>query len=144
MNSPTTTTRTIDQQRAEHALKQIQSIQGDKNDGMYVSYVSSLPATIVMNGLGHALVTQLAKAKPLERDQERKDSHRLLYAHLASWLAKQVEQLEATGNGSDVVQQLMKKDQDVYLRAQAEAMAYLNWLKQFARAYLTEKEGQGD
>jgi CRISPR-associated protein Cmr5 len=53
----TTTNTTLDQQRAAHALAKIRDIQG-RNDGMYVSYISAMPATIVMNGLGQALITQ--------------------------------------------------------------------------------------
>ncbi len=136
MSQNTVTNQTLEQKRAEHALKCIQSIQGDKNDGYYVSYVSALPATIVMNGVGQALVTQLAKAKK----EKENDSHQLLFNHVASWLTEQIDELK--GEPQEVIAKLMKNDQDVYLRAQAETMAYLNWLKQFARAYLNEKEGQ--
>ncbi len=128
--------RTLDQKRAIHALENIKEIQ-DKNDGYYISYVSALPATIVMNGLGQALLTLLAKDKG-----SSKDSHRLLHDHVASWLAKQIEKIN--GDPKEVIGNLMKNDQKTYLIAQAEAMAYLNWLKQFAHAYLKEKEGQDD
>ena len=93
--------------------------------------------TGAIGGLGQALVIQLAKAK---KDRFN-DSHRLLYNHVASWLAEQISDLNAKTDGSDVIERLMDKNQDVYLRAQAEAMAYLSWLKQFARAYLNEQEG---
>ena len=133
----TTTTRTLDQKRAEHALKQVKSIVDNNNDGYYVSYVSAMPATIVMNGLGQALVTQLAKAKG-----DKRNSHYLLYDHIASWLSKQIKEIRSpTPNDYvPVIERMMEADQDVYLRAQAEAMAYLNWLKQFSRAYLNEKD----
>ena len=98
MSTDSTTRRTLDQKRAEHAWKSVLSIQGDKNDGYYVSYVASLPATIVMNGLGQALVTQLAKAKK-DKDHEEHDSHRLLFNHVASWLAEQIEELEGDAIG---------------------------------------------
>lgn len=130
--------RTIDQRRAEHALQQIVEIK-DCNDGYYISYVSALPATIVMNGLGQALLTLKAKEK-----ERKDDSHGFLYKHVTKWLAKQVKELKACENGSNVIQKLMENDQTVYLIAQAEAMAYLNWLKQFSRAYLKEKEGQSE
>lgn len=129
----TQATKTLDQKRAGHALEQINAIRG-KDCGHYVSYVSSLPATIVMNGLGQALATLLAKSK-----NEPDDPHRMLYAHVASWLADQIDELG--GGPADVIKRLMENDQRVYLRAQAEALAYLHWLKQFARAYLNEKEG---
>ena len=43
-----------------------------------------------------------------------------------------------------VIERLMDGNQDIYVRAQAETMSYLNWLKQFARAYLKEQEGLAD
>ncbi len=132
--------RTIDQQRAEHALKQIKNIEGN-NDGFYISYVSSLPATIVMNGLGQALLTELAKAK-----NQTNDSHYLLFKHVASWLSQQISKLRSpsTTDFTPVIERMMLEDQKTYLIAQTEAIAYLNWLKQFARAYLKEKEGQSE
>lgn len=132
---------TIDQRRAAHALQRTRELAySDKAPGHYVSYisyVSALPAVIVTNGLGQALATELAKAKGKESDP-----HCLLYTHIAGWLSQQIEELE--GEDDSLIDRLMKNDQDVYLRAQVEAMAYLHWLKQFARAYLEEKEGQSE
>lgn len=128
--------RTLDQQRAEHALQQVRELQ-DKEYGHYVSYVSALPATIVMNGLGQALVMLLAKA-----GGKIQEPHYYLYDHVASWLCKQIPDL--TGDTEHLIDRLMKNNQSVYVHAQAEAITYLNWLKQFARAYLKEQEGQDD
>lgn len=134
----TTSSRSLEQERAAHALRKIKELQGSGDAGYYVSYVSALPATIVMNGLGQALVMLLAKDKG-----KKSTEHYSLYEHLASWLSQKVGGLKA--NASDeVIDKLMAGDQDLYVRSQSEAMAYLHWLKQFARAYLKEKEGQGD
>lgn len=132
---------TLDQQRAAFALKRIQQLaKGGQDVGHYVSYVSALPATIVMNGLGQALTTQLAKAKG-----NPKAPRRMLYNHVAGWLSQQIKELWVPDDDlPKVIDRLMEGNQDVYVRAQGEAMAYLNWLKQFARAYLQEKEGQSD
>jgi len=133
------TTLTLDQQRAADALKHIRDLEelGEGKYGHYVSYVSALPATIIMNGLGQALVTLLSRAKG-----NPDDPHRLLYDHVAGWLSQQVAAL--AGPPDKLIDRLMGNDQAVYLHAQVEALAYLNWLKQFVRAYLKEKEGQGD
>jgi len=129
---------TIDQQRAAHALESIRKLaDSDGPPGHYVSYVSALPAVIVTNGLGQALATELAKAKG-----NGSDPHYLLYTHIADWLSQQVDKLE--GEADTLIDRLMDNDQEVYLRAQIETMAYLHWLKQFARAYLEEKEGQSE
>jgi len=134
-------TRTLDQRRAEFALSCIRDLeQSDRDYGHYVSYVSAMPATIVMNGLGQALTTQLAKAKG-----NFEHPRRLLYNHIASWLSQQILELRVPEPQLPrVIDRLMEGNQDTYVRAQAEAMAYLNWLKQFARAYLRETEGQSD
>jgi CRISPR-associated protein Cmr5 len=121
--------RTLEQKRAEHALNKIKEIE-TKDYGHYVSYVSSLPATIVMNGLGQALVTLLAK---------KDDPHKLLYDHVTDWLCEQIDSFESSNS---LINDMMKQNQTVYLRAQAEAMSYLSWLKQFARAYLHDGKVQ--
>jgi CRISPR-associated protein Cmr5 len=120
---------TIDQKRAADALQKIKAIK-DKEHELYVSYVSALPATIVMNGLGQALTMLLAKDKG-----EKKSAHYFIFAHLTTWLGSQIKELKSE-EPTGVLQRLLENDQSVYVRAQVESMAYLNWLKQFARAYL--------
>jgi len=132
--SPATPERTLEQKRAEEALGNIREL-AQIDPGHYVSYVSSLPATIVSSGLGQALATLLAKAK-----NQPMEPHRILYDHLAAWLAEQIPEL--AGPPEQVIDKLMANDENVYLRAQGEALAYLHWLKQFARAYLREPEGR--
>lgn len=136
MTGDPTRNRTLDQERAEHALKEIKKIE-NKEYGHYVSYVSSLPATIVMNGLGQALVTLLAKAKG-----NSKDPHKMLFDHIAGWLCVQVPKLR--GRPDSIIEKMMEQNQAVYIHAQAESMAYLSWLKQFARAYLKEERVHND
>lgn len=136
----TATQPTLDQKRAADALQKIRSLAATNKAGHYVSYVSSLPATIVMNGLGQALATLLAKAG--RKKDPKRDPHYFLYDHVASWLAAQLPELGGDTDG--LIDRLMENGQDVYVHSQAEAMAYLNWLKQFARAYLHEPEGQPD
>jgi len=137
------TAPTLDQQRAEHALNQIQRLAKETDyDGMYVSYVSALPATIVMNGIGQALATELAK------DKGKGQSHRRLFDHLASWLTNEGQPLSAVRGAAreqpqSVLTALMESQQ-TYVNAQAEAMAYINWLKQFARAFLNDTGDSND
>ena len=141
MTTTTNAKPTLEQQRASFALARIRELQnGNQDYGHYVSYVSALPATIVMNGLGQALTTLVSKAKG-----KSGAPHRILFDHIAAWLNQQITALRVPGNDLTlVIDRLMDADQDTYVQAQAEAMAYLNWLKQFARAYLKEKEGQPD
>jgi len=122
--------QTLAQRRAADALKKIQALEG-KDYGKYVSYIKSLPATILMNGLGQAAATLLSAAKG-----EKKDPHRLLYDHLSSWLCRDAD--DAPYPAGDLLESITTNDEDHYLCAQAEALAYLDWLKKFARALLKE------
>lgn len=128
------TAQTLEQKRAKHALDQIKALQQDK-PGNYVSYVNALPAAILMNGLGQALATELASGKNDD------DSHRLLANHVSGWLLSKEAHTKYVSDGSRVdaawlLDQIVAGDQDAYLWAQAEAIAYVTWLKKFANAFL--------
>lgn len=116
---------TLEQRRARHALDAI--AEAKKRDVNYRTYVESLPATIVMNGLGHAMATLKSKDKP---------PHSLLYEHVASWLMSKDGPL---GNGT-LAMEIANADQETYLHAQVEALAYLTWLKKFAQAELPRSD----
>jgi len=120
--------QTLAQRRAADALKKIQNLES-KDYGKYVSYVKGLPAALLMNGLGQAAATLLSSAKG-----KKEDPHRLLYDHLSSWLCRDDDP------ASDLLESITKNDENHYLCAQAEALAYLDWLKKFARAFLKEKK----
>jgi len=132
-----TGTQTLEQKRASFALGRINARKsltaGDQKK--YVSYVSALPATIVMNGLGQALAAELAAAKG-----DAKNPHRLVYEDVAGWLTK-TEALPELHGKTDLLEALVQGDQHVYVRAQGEALRYCTWLKQFARAFLENPDG---
>lgn len=130
--------RTLEQKRASSALKQIQALLKENNYGNYLSYVKALPATIITNGLGQALAMLLAKA-----GKDKDCDNYYLYHHLASWLTGQIEAFKQA-NPEKLIDILMQKDQVIYMQAQAEALMYLVWLKQFARAYLKEDKDKGE
>jgi CRISPR-associated protein Cmr5 len=128
------TAQTLEQKRAKHALDQIKKLKRDKA-GNYVSYVNALPAAILMNGLGQALATELASGKNDD------DPHRLLASHVSEWLLNKEVHTKYAGGGSRIdtawlLDQIVAGDQDAYLWAQAEAIAYVTWLKKFANAFL--------
>lgn len=134
--------QTLAQRRAKDSLGKIQSLEaeGKEKYGKYKSYVDGLPASILMNGLGQATATLLAQAKGNKRDP-----HRILYEHLSGWLCgSDPDTPYETPQGKDAEDYLMTAITDqntgeqVYLHAQAEAMAYLEWLKKFANAYLKD------
>ncbi len=127
--------RTLEQCRAAHALAVITALQ-EKSYGNYVAYVEALPAAIVMNGLGQACATLLAKAKG-----NLDEPHRLLYSHLRSWLCGGNDSAPFK-KGVELMVAIVESDQALYFQAQAEALAWLTWLKKFANAYLKRESGE--
>ena len=125
--------QSLDQRRAKHALKCIKEREKDAKQSDYLSYVKALPATILQNGLGQAMATLLAASKGKE-----KDAHYCLYEDVQSWLCDSSED-EIFPNQRDLLEAITQNDQQHYLKAQAEAQAYLIWLKKFAAAFLNDK-----
>src|SRR5690554_1457577 len=129
--------QSLNQKRAQFSLCQIQSHQKQNEDwqNRYTSYVKSLPATILMCGLGQAMATLRAKAK-----QDMKSPQWQLYRDLQLWLCDQKGIFSAN---TDLLTALTENDMDTYLRAQAESLALLEWLKKFATAFLKDDPGDG-
>jgi CRISPR-associated protein Cmr5 len=132
--------QTLAQRRAADALKKIQEVEKAREQGKaayakYDSYISGLPATITMSGLGQAAATLLASAK-LGKEKRNDDNrtYELLYNHLSSWLCGGHD--ESPYQEGDLLDNITSNEENAYLHAQAEAMAYLEWLKKFSDAYL--------
>ncbi|HRI06428.1 MAG TPA: type III-B CRISPR module-associated protein Cmr5 [Nannocystaceae bacterium] len=153
--------RTLEQLRAADALARVDELA--KRDvefkKCYRSYVERLGPGIVMNGLGQALASERAAAgaydegekRPKGHPQERRrdegegrdddvkrkkkakdDAHHQLYHNLNLWLCR------AKGGvypgASDLLAAIVAGDESHYLRAQAEAIAWIEWHKKFCRA----------
>ena len=126
--------QSLDQRRAKHALDCIKKRQKDgTKQSDYLSYVKALPATILQNGLGQAMATLLAAAKGKEED-----SYYHLYEDVQNWLCGG-DQESPFPNKENLLEAITSNDQQHYLKAQAEAQAYLIWLKKFAAAFLNGK-----
>jgi len=125
----------LDLKRAKHALDAIKRLQEDNGFEKYTSYVKALPATILQNGLGQAMATLLAKGE--------EGDHRLLYDHVKEWLCSNDEASVYQGK-SCLMTAITDEGEEKYLWAQAEALAYLTWLKKFALAFLVTEDKQVD
>jgi len=123
---------TLGQKRAAHALAAVEGLKG-KDIKKFDSYVERLPATIVMNGLGQAMAFELAAAR-LGNPKQNADqkAHKMLYDIVESWL----QTCGVCPAGKDLMKTIVESDQEKYIRAQAEALEYLDWLKMFTQAYL--------
>jgi CRISPR-associated protein Cmr5 len=75
--------------------------------------------------------------------QDQNDPHLLVYQDLQQWLCRNDSQAPYP-NEPDLLEALVKRDRDTYQWALAEAMAWLEWHKKLAVAYLKKpEEGQG-
>lgn len=131
-----TTQPTLEQQRAAHALNHVRELEQAPFAKEYRSYVEGLPATIVMNGLGQACATLLSASSG---DGDRGHAYQALHQHLQSWLCRPVVAGRAGGvypGAKSLIDAIVKNGQADYVHAQAEALAYLVWLKKFSQAFL--------
>ena len=128
--------KTPDLERAKHSLQCVIQVKGDPTvpNDKYLSYAESFPASILMNGLGQAAATLLSAAKG-----EENDPHRVLYDHLQDWLLNQCESSPYYRSGNNgLIEAIIRGTKADYQKAQVEALKWLEWLKKFARAYLSE------
>ena len=129
-----------EQQRAADALARIKELKNESKDlkKLYRSYVDRIGPAIVMNGLGQALATERAAAGP-KATSDREKAHQKLYENLQHWLCHESNGVYASS--PDLLQAITKNDESMYLRAQAEALAWLEWHKKFCRADLPKGGG---
>ena len=129
----------LDQRRAAHALTTIKERRKHPRQSDYLGYAKALPASILQNGLGQAMATLLAAA-----GSSVDDPHFLLYRDVEDWLCGDDEDAPYRGRPG-LLEAIATTDQRQYLRAQAEAQSYLDWLKKLAAAYLkVDSRDDGD
>jgi CRISPR-associated protein Cmr5 len=132
-------TRTAEQRRAADALRAVPQVaDGDELRKRYRAYVDRLGPSILMNGLGQALATERAAAgtsptKPDERAHDR------LYRNLEAWLCG-AGGVYSPAERRDLLAAIVGESEALYVRAQAEALAWLVWHKKFCRAQLPSPE----
>jgi len=134
--------QTLEQIRARDALNKIRFIQENCSENVqqkFVSYVESLPATILANGLGQAAAGLLAQAKG-----DKQDAHYLLYKALQDWLCRDDDARAPYRGQENLMDAIVNCDRTVYLLAQAEALAWLEWLKRFAVAFFKKQEDEAN
>lgn len=121
----------IEQLRAAHALDSVATLKAQKLKTSEVrSYVSAFPAQIHMNGLGQACAFQVSKG----------GTHKALYTVLESWLCGAHGPYQRFDG---LMQAITESDMHTYRVAQAEAQAYLGWLKKLVRSEFHETDEQG-
>jgi CRISPR-associated protein Cmr5 len=126
--------KTLEQLRARHALNAVHEVQSTNKAASYKRVANGLAATIVNSGLGQACASLKAKGDG-GADQ--------IYDDLSAWLSAGGEY--AAPYSGDLIRQMTQNGQRSYVHAQSEALAWLEWTKKFARAYLdTEEDSSGE
>lgn len=121
--------QTRQQLRAKHALVAVQKLQGMGMDSKIKGRASELPFMIHTCGLGQALAFFKSKGS--------KDGYDLMLAMLDAWLREKGSPFAGARESLEAVTQC---DMQKYRIAQVEAVQYMEWVKKFASAYLTQKE----
>lgn len=134
------TVRTMDQHRAEFALKKIKAIAEKKEPAFEAEvrrYIPGLPALIHMNGLGQAMAFYRSKSKG---DDKKETAYLAIYDILGEWLCDGEHKGRVFDQDKDLLSALTKSDMAHYMAAQNEAQALLEWLKKFAVALLKQED----
>lgn len=132
---PSAPLRSMDQERAEFALKKIQAILGGTDQSHKAEvrrYLNNLPALIRMNGLGQALAFFRMKGEGT--------AHDAIYRMVSTWLCDASSKGRIFSEDADVLTSITQSDMAHYMAAQNEALALLQWLKKFAVALLPKED----
>ena len=122
--------QTMEQQRAKHVWECLNRVNTAQRKE-YLTCVKSLPATVLIAGLGQAAAMLAAKG----------GAQLVVYTALESWLCRQ-DELAPFAGGNGLLPSIMNSSRDEYLSAQREALLWLEWLKKLAVARLAQ-EGEG-
>lgn len=149
--------QTLDQHRAKDALEKVKELEkavqenkiSKKYADQYADYVVRVVSDIRINGLGQAMAQLLAAAKGEQAEKQREnepnakypDAHVLVYENIKKWLCR--DEPEAPYRGEeDLLEAITKNSREQYQWAISETMAWLEWHKKLAVAYLKESEGE--
>ncbi|NCC26064.1 MAG: type III-B CRISPR module-associated protein Cmr5 [Deltaproteobacteria bacterium] len=118
--------RTKEQTRSEYALRAIDDKFPRGVDKDTANFIVGVPTMILTNGVAQTLAFLLSK-----RDSAK---HSSTFSIIRSWLEKEIPLLKADKDML-FLQKFAGLEQGDYLTAQREALAMLQWLKRYARAF---------
>lgn len=128
--------QTMQQRRARHALTAIQGTLDAEPERdfqkAFKAYVNEMPAMIHMSGLGQAAAFYRSKGNGTDADAKARARLRV-YQLLSQWLR---EPGQPYNGQTDLLGGITTESMQTYRLAQAEAMAYMDWAKKFASAFI--------
>ncbi|MCX7672541.1 MAG: type III-B CRISPR module-associated protein Cmr5 [Thiobacillaceae bacterium] len=133
--------QTLDQQRAAYAWEQVSQV-AQNNLADYTSLAKGVPVLVMGSGLMQTLAFLQAKGK---------DHHIALLDDVCHWLGRTLGGTPVTNNErfpservadfATIMAALHAAPSALYLRATEECLALLRWIRQFADARKSRKEG---
>lgn len=120
---------TKEQQRSAFALQKITTAWNNNVPTQDANFIVGSPTMIMTNGIAQAMAFFLSKGE---------DRCTRVFTILKEWLSQEVTALPDNANNHQFLAQFANLEQNDYLRAQQEALALLQWLKRYARAFQNE------
>ncbi|GIX29860.1 MAG: hypothetical protein KatS3mg124_0332 [Porticoccaceae bacterium] len=127
--SPAQPRPTLEQQRAQDAWKVCQLFNRE-----HVRVAKSLPALIMNSGLMQTLAFL----------HEKRGAHEELAKHLRDWLARRYPNVLKNSDFETAMEGLFNAKPHEYRQINAEAFAWLKWVRRLAEARLAQPEKQAD
>lgn len=122
--------QTKEQQRSAFALNQIEKRFQVPVDKETANFVVGVPTMILANGIAQTMAFLLSK---------KKDQHLKTFAVIRTWLEQEIPALKQNAD-LNFLKKFAELDQREYLKAQQEALALLQWLKRYVRAFEKEEK----
>lgn len=118
--------QTKEQKRAAYALEAISGKFDGRVDEKTANFIVGVPTMVLANGVGQTMAFLLSK-----KDEAK---HRKTFEVLREWLSLEVPGLRGPSEMA-FLKNFSALEQNQYLRAQREAVALLQWLNRYARAF---------
>ncbi|MCD6276616.1 type III-B CRISPR module-associated protein Cmr5 [candidate division WOR-3 bacterium] len=123
----------------QFAFNHVSGIKTEDYAGKYKSYVKSLPAMIINNGLGNALAFELSKSSGASDASGEKKAHHQILCHIQEFVN---EYLDNTVNDKEkLIEKIMSLDTHTYMFWTEQILLYLNWLRRFVEGLIAKEEG---
>lgn len=118
--------RTKEQKRSEFALKKISLFNNGTPDEKEANFIVGTPTMILANGIAQSMAFLLSK---------NEDRAGKVFDILKEWLSQEIASLKVSQSNVEFLKRFSNLEQKDYMKAQQEALALLQWLKRYARAF---------
>jgi len=123
----------IEKARMKAAFSEVQKINSYKTIKEFESYVNKVPAFIMTNGLGNTFAYIAGQSK---------STWKKVKEAIENWLKDNNSGFKEIFDNKDFMKELVKSSDDQMRALTQEVLAYLNWLRKFAKARKIELETQ--